>query len=88
MIPDGNGKPESRDIDSDQMMKILEIELAQKRAAWAQTSERYRKLRTASFLFLALVIMGAIFAFFFLFTRLSGEHPAAASPAPTATPSR
>ncbi len=88
MIPDGNGKPESRDIDPDQMMKMLEIELAQKRTAWAQTSERYRRLRTASFFFLALVLMGALVAFFFLYTRLSGEHPAATSPAPSATPAR
>jgi len=85
MISDGNGKPESR--DPEQMMKMLEIELAQKRSEWTQASGRYRKMRTAAFFFLALVIMGALFAFVFLFSRLSGEHSAAPAPAESATPS-
>ena len=62
MISDGNGKPESRQSDPEQVMKLLEIELAQKRAEWSQASERYRKMRTASFVFLALVILGALVA--------------------------
>ena len=86
MISDGNGKPESR--DPEQMMKMLEIELAQKRAEFTKTSEHYRGLRTASFLFLALVIMGAVLVFFFfILPRLGGLQQVSPAPASSATPS-
>ncbi len=65
MISDGNGKPESRQSDPEQVIKLLEIELAQKRTEWSQASERYRKMRTASFVFLALVILGALVGFLY-----------------------
>lgn len=84
MIPDANGKPESPSPDGEQLEKLLEIELIQKKMEWTATTERYRKLRTASFLFLALVIIGAVAAFFLFFTqfpldRLSRPRPAASA---------
>ena len=88
MISDGNGKPESRQSDPGQVMKLLEIELAQKKVEWAAASERYRAIRTAAFCFLALVIMGALVGFFFIFTRVSGERPVAPTPTASPTPSR
>ncbi len=86
MIPNGDGKPESDKIDPEQLTRLLDIELAQKRAEWAQAGTRYQKIRNMSLLFLALVIIGALLAFFFLFVRFTqdrphpGEPPAAASP--------
>ncbi len=88
MISDGNGKPESRQKDADQMMKLMELELAQKRAEWTQASHRYKTLRTASFFFLAIVIMGAMAGFFYVFTQLTGGRPAAPSPTPSVTPAK
>jgi hypothetical protein len=82
MIPHANGKPESSRPQAEELAKLLEIELAQRKIEWAAATERYRKIRTASFVFLALMIMGALFAFFFLFTRL----PTAPMNRPTATP--
>jgi len=87
MIPDGEGKPESNKMDPEQMTRLLELELAQKRAAWAQAGARRQKIRTASFLFLALIVLGALVAFFLLFTRLTQERSAPGTrPASTATP--
>jgi hypothetical protein len=87
MIPDGDGKPESRKTNAEEMARRLELELAQRRVEWAEKSARYRNLRTAAFLFLALVIMGAIAAFFFLFTQLSQNGgPPRPSTTPAATP--
>jgi hypothetical protein len=87
MISDGDGKPESKKTDAEELARRLEIELAQKRAAWAETGARYRRIRAASLLFLALVVMGALFAFFFLFTHLTQERPARGSqPDATSSP--
>lgn len=86
MIPDANGKPESRSADAEQLAKVLEIELAQKKLEWAASAERYRKIRAASFLFLALIIMGALAAFFLLFSQLPANRPNPRAPAPGASP--
>lgn len=89
MIPDGEGKPESNKMDPEQVTRLLELELAQKRAAWAEAGARRQKVRTASFLFLALIVLGALVAFFLLFTRLSQERSGStAHPSPTSTPGR
>jgi type VI protein secretion system component VasF len=84
MIPDGEGKPESNKMDPEQMTRLLELELAQKREAWAQAGARRQKIRTASFLFLAIIVLGAMVAFFLLFTRLTQER---STPGSRSTPS-
>ena len=87
MIPDGEGKPESNKMDSEQATRLLELELAQKRVEWAEAGARRQKIRTASFLFLALIILGALVAFFLLFTRLTQERSVPGSRStPAATP--
>lgn len=85
MIPDGDGKSESSKIDSEELTRMIELEMAQQRAGWAAAEARHRRIRTISFLFLALVVMGAMFAFFYFFTQVAQEHPGAGSQ-PTATP--
>jgi hypothetical protein len=87
MIPDTNGKPESRESEAEQLAKLLEIELALKKSEWAGATERYRKLRTASFLFLALIIMGTLVAFFiFVLPLLQTERGARSAPTQSASP--
>jgi hypothetical protein len=68
--------------DAEQLSRLLEFELVQKRATWKQSSQRHRSLRSAAFLFLFLLIAGCLFGFFFVFTRVSEQrpnHPAATS---------
>jgi len=85
MIPDANGKPESQSPEADELAKLLQIELAQKKMEWAATAERYRKIRTVSFFFLALIIMGGMAALFYIYSRAVDlqSHPA---PAASASP--
>ena len=70
----------------DELMRVLELELVQKRVRWQQDRERYRTLRVLSFSFLSLVILAGLFGFFFFFTRAKDareQHPA---PSPALSP--
>ena len=70
----------------DELMRALELELAQKRVRWQQDREKYRSLRILSFSFLSLVIIAGLFGFFFFFTRAKDareQHPA---PSPASSP--
>ena len=62
----------------DELMRVLELELAQKRIRWRQDREKYRTLRVLSFSFLSLVIIAGLIGFFFCFTRAKDareQHP-------------
>ena len=63
-------------------MRVLELELAQKRVRWQQDREKYRSLRILSFSFLSLVIVAGLLGFFFCFSRAKDareQHPAPSS---------
>jgi hypothetical protein len=81
----GNGKPEP--IDPEQMLRMLDLELMQKRALRKQASARRSNLRALSFFFLFVVIFGAAVAAYFAFTsgRLD-ELRAGQNPTSTPTP--
>ena len=83
MMPDPNGKPESKQIDPEQLSRLMDLELAQKRAAWKKAASRRQKTRIASFFFLFLLIAASLFAFFVLFTRVNQER---ANQRPTPVP--
>jgi len=65
MNPHGDGKPEAK--DPDQVLRLLELELAQSRTAREQAGAPYRGFRMASFIFLFAVVVGAAFAFYYVF---------------------
>jgi hypothetical protein len=73
-MADVRGKPEFVDPDPEKISQLLELQLAQKRAEWKQASARYRNIRAAGFLFLSMVIIGALFAFFVVFSRVNDER--------------
>ncbi len=75
MMPNGSGKPELTENDPEQLSRLLEAELSEKRAEWDRAGARYRAVRAGSFLFLFVVIVGALLAFFFVFSRVSEERP-------------
>jgi hypothetical protein len=86
MNPHGNGKPEP--TDPEQLVRMLELELAQQRAARQRAGSPYRTFRLASFIFLFAVIVGALLAFYYVF--YSGgldEMRARNEPRASATPS-
>ena len=74
MIPDVSGKIESEKNDADELARILEMELAAKRAAWQRASSRYRTIRTLSYLLLVVIIAGVIAALLFVFSRVNEER--------------
>ena len=86
MNPQGDGKPEPS--DPDQVLRLIDIELAQKRAARERAPSPYRGFRMASFIFLFAVILGAALAFYYVF--ISGgldEMRSRNQSQPTPTPS-
>ena len=85
MNPHGDGKPEPN--DPDQVLKLIDIELAQKRAARERAPSPFRGFRMASFIFLFAVILGVVLAFYYVF--VSGgldEMRSRNQSKPTATP--
>jgi hypothetical protein len=79
-----DGKSKSKENDPEQLSRLLELELMQKRAAWKNASARHHQIRVASFVFLFILIVGSLFAYFMLFSRMReqrvNQHP---SPTPT-----
>ena len=65
MNPHGNGKNEPS--DPEQLLRLVELELAQQRAARLRARSPYRAFRLASFIFLFAVVVGAAFAFYYVF---------------------
>ena len=63
----GDGKPEP--VDPESVVRLLELELMQKRAARQMAGRRWSGLRAASFIFLFTVILGAYWGFNYVFTR-------------------
>jgi hypothetical protein len=88
MHSNGDGKPEP--VDPENVVRMLELELLQKRAARQMAGRRFSGLRAASFVFLFAVILGALLAFYYVF--YSGgldalQAPPGAQPSPHATAS-
>ncbi len=87
MNPDGNGKDEP--TDPEQLLRLVEVELAQQRAARLQARSPYRAFRLASFIFLFAVIIGVALAFYYVFVagglddfRSRNEPKSTATPSP------
>lgn len=86
MNPHGNGKNEP--TDPEQLVRLIDLELAQRRAARQHARAPFRSFRLASFIFLFAVIVVIALAFYYVF--FSGgldELRSRKEPAATATPS-
>jgi hypothetical protein len=88
MNPHGNGKPEP--ADPEHMLRMLDMELMQQRAARQRAGSPYRSFRLASFIFLFAVIVGGLLAFYYVFylgglDDLRSRDNAPPSPAPAVT---
>ena len=60
--------------EAEQLVRLLELELNQKRANWKQASQRNRSLRSGAFLFIFLVVAACLAGFFFAFIRVSEQR--------------
>ena len=68
-------QPKPTEMDPDQLSRLLELELVQKRATCKQAGERYRALRAAGFVFLFLLIVGCLIGGYFAFMRMNETRP-------------
>ena len=83
MNPNG-GKQEP--TDPEDTVRMLELELMRQRATRQQAGAPYRGLRAASFLFLLVIILGALLAFYYAF-YLGGLDEVRARNSPQSSPS-
>ena len=72
--------------DPEQLSRLLEIELIQKRAEWQRTTARNKTLKSVSLFFLFVVVLAGLIAFYFVFTRASDGRQHAARPPAMAQP--
>lgn len=86
MIPDPGGKTETPENDPEQLTRLLEIELIQKRAAWARESARYTKIRAAGLLFLFVIVIGSLLAFYLMYSTASDQRPGQPARSGTTSP--
>ena len=60
--------------DTEQLTRLLELELIQKRATWKEAGERYRSFRAAGFIFLFLLVIACLVGGYFVFMRVNEQH--------------
>jgi len=73
-MQDDAGKREPIEQDPDALIRLLDLQLKQKRAERPQTSAHHRNIRAASFLLLLVIFAGALFAFLFLFSQANEQR--------------
>ncbi len=71
-------KPDPLPNDPDALAKALEIELMMKRVAWQKATARRGTWRALSVLFLVLILLGALLAYFYFVPALREREKAAA----------
>ena len=81
-------EPKPNEIDADNLSRLLELELIQKRATWKQAGERYRSIRTAGFVFLFVLIVGCVIGGYFAFMRMNESRPNQPSAVTDSVPDR
>ncbi|MEY2530323.1 MAG: hypothetical protein QOI96_408 [Verrucomicrobiota bacterium] len=63
------GKPEATEHDPEGLLRLLDLELRQKRVQWQQAAARHRSSRMMWLFSIIIVIVAAIVALFFLFSQ-------------------
>ena len=66
--------------ETETLTRLLELELAQKRANWKHAGERARSIRAAGFVFLFVLILACLVGGYFAFMRVSEQR---ANPTPS-----
>ena len=69
-MPEPDETESNRETDPEALGRALEMELIMKRAAWQRMRARRGTWRALIFLFLLVVILGALFAWFYFSSAL------------------
>jgi hypothetical protein len=84
-MPEDTATTNANQTEAEKLTRLLELELAQKRAAWKEADARRRNARMISFAFLLLIILGCLFGLFFAFSIVNERRPREqSSPSPAA----
>ena len=67
-------KSETTEQDPEALLRLLDLELKQKRVQWQQAATRHRSSRMMTFFSLFLVITVAIIALYFVFSQATSER--------------
>lgn len=74
-MPEQAASPKLNQNEAETLTRLLELELAQKRAAWKEAGARRRNARMMSFAFLIMIIIGCLFGLFFAFSMVRDSKP-------------
>ena len=66
---DSNSKQET-----EKLFQMLEVKLGEERVVWQKSKTQIRVVRKASYIFLFLLITGALVAFYFMFLRVQEQR--------------
>lgn len=69
------GKPEAMEPDAGGLLRLLDLELRQKREQWQRALARHRTSRVVSIAAILIVITAGFFALSILFSQLQGGRP-------------
>lgn len=69
-----SGKPESTEQDPDTLLRLLDLELKQKRVQWKEAAQRQRSSRLMSVMALVIIVVGVAVALFFVFSQANHER--------------
>ncbi len=79
-------KPETIKQDPEALLRLLDLELRQKRVAWQQAASRHRTSRMISLFSIFVVVVAGLLALFFLFSQANQERTNSRPPAISGTP--
>lgn len=64
-----SGKPEATEHDPEVLLRLLDLELRQKRVQWQQAAARHRTSRMMGLFSLFILVGAVVAALFFLFSQ-------------------
>ena len=73
-------KSETTEQDPEALLRLLDLELKQKRVRWQQAAARHRSSRLMTFFSLFLVIAVAVIALYFVFSQANTERSKSLDP--------
>jgi uncharacterized membrane protein len=74
-------KPETIKQDPEALLRLLDLELRQKRVSWQQAASRHRTSRMISLFAIFVVVVAGLLALFFLFSQANEERANSRPPA-------
>ena len=60
--------------ETEKLFQMLEVKLGEERVVWQKAKSQIRAFRAASYIFLVLLVSGALAAFYFFFMRAQEQR--------------